>query len=152
MPRSHQLADLQYAIMRVLWHEGEATVSRVHEVLGSDRERALTTIATMLAKMEKKGVVAHKSVGRQFVYRAKVSEKDVRRSMVGELTRRLFLGDAAALVSHLLEEEEIDAGELEQIKARIAEKRSSEKTTADSRDPAQRIEPAERRRERRRGR
>ncbi len=122
MPRSHQLADLQYAIMRVLWREGEASVSRVHEVLGSDRERALTTIATMLAKMEKKGVVAHKTVGRQFLYRAKVSEADVRRSMVGELTRRLFLGDAAALVSHLLEEEEIDPGELERLKAQIAEK------------------------------
>jgi predicted transcriptional regulator len=122
MPRSHQLADLQYAIMRVLWRDGEASVAHVHEVLGSDKERALTTIATMLAKMEKKGVVAHKTVGRQFVYRARISEADVRRSMVGELTRRLFLGDAAALVSHLLEEEEIDPGELERLKAQIAEK------------------------------
>ena len=125
MPRSHQLADLQYAIMRVLWNEGEASVARVHEVLGADRDdrdRALTTIATMLAKMEKKGVVAHRSAGRLFLYRAKVSEADVRRSMVGELTQRLFLGDAAALVSHLLEEEEIDPGELERLKAQIAEK------------------------------
>src|SRR6185436_2129448 len=122
MPRSHQLADLQYAIMRVLWRDGEASVAHVHEVLGSDKERALTTIATMLAKMEKKGVVAHKTVGRQFVYRARISEADVRRSMFGELTRRLFLGDAAALVSHLLEEEEIDPGELERLKAQIAEK------------------------------
>lgn len=125
MPRSHQLADLQYAIMRVLWREGEASVARVHEVLGSDKERALTTIATMLAKMERKGVVGHRTVGRQFLYRARVSEEDVRRSMVGELTRRLFRGDAAALVSHLLEEEEIDPGELERLKALIAEKTAS---------------------------
>jgi BlaI family penicillinase repressor len=125
MPRSHQLAELQYAIMRVLWKEGEASVARVHEVLGPDRERALTTIATMLAKMEKKGVVAHRASGRQFLYRARVSEADVRRSMVGELTRRLFRGDAAALVSHLLEEEEIDATELQRLKSLIAEKSSA---------------------------
>jgi BlaI family transcriptional regulator, penicillinase repressor len=125
VPRSHQLADLQYSIMRVLWKEGEASVARVHEVLGPDKERALTTIATMLAKMEKKGVVAHKTSGRQFLYRAKVSEEDVRRSMVGELTRRLFLGDAAALVSHLLEEEEIDPAELQRLKSLIAEKTSA---------------------------
>src|SRR5262249_2853178 len=112
--------------MRVLWKEGEASVARVHEVLGADdKERALTTIATMLAKMEKKGVVAHKTSGRQFLYRAKVSEEDVRRSMVGELTRRLFLGDAAALVSHLLEEEEIDPEELQRLKSLIAEKTSA---------------------------
>ena len=122
MPRSHQLADLQYAIMRVLWKEGEASVARVQEALGPNRERALTTIATMLAKMEKKGVVAHRSVGRQFLYRSKVSEADVRRSMVGELTRRLFRGDAAALVSHLLSEEDIDREELDRLKALIAEK------------------------------
>lgn len=125
MPRSHQLADLQYAIMRVLWKEGEASVARVHEVLGSDKERALTTIATMLVKMERKGVVSHKTSGRQFLYRARVSEADVRRSMVGELTQRLFRGDAAALVSHLLEEEEIDPAELQRLKSLIAEKTSA---------------------------
>ena len=123
MPRSHHLADLQYAIMRVLWKEGEASVARVHETLGPDRRRALTTIATMLAKMEKKGVVAHRAAGRQFVYRARVSEAAVRRSMVGELKRRLFRGDAAALVSHLLTEEEVDPDEIERIQAMIAEKK-----------------------------
>jgi predicted transcriptional regulator len=122
MPRAHQLADLQYAIMRVLWSEGEASVARVQEALGPDRARALTTIATMLAKMEKKGVVAHRSAGRQFLYRARISEADVRRSMVGELTRRLFRGNAAALVSHLLSEEEIDPAELDRLRALIAEK------------------------------
>jgi len=124
VPRSHQLAELQHAIMRVLWKEGEASVARVQVALGPDRERALTTIATMLAKMEKKGVVAHRAAGRQFLYRARISEADVRRSMVGELTRRLFRGDAAALVSHLLEEEEIDPASLERLRALIAGKSS----------------------------
>jgi len=132
VPRSHQLADLQYAIMRVLWNEGEASVARVQEALGPERARALTTIATMLAKLEKKGVVAHRAIGRQFHYRAKISEADVRRSMVGELTRRLFRGDSAALVSHLLAEEEIDRDELDRLKALLAEK-SSAKSRAEAR-------------------
>jgi BlaI family transcriptional regulator, penicillinase repressor len=122
---THHLGDLQYAIMRVLWDEGEATVSRVQERLSSgdeERDRALTTIATMLTKMEKKGVVAHKSAGRQFVYRAKIEEKDVHRSMVADLTQRLFRGDFSALVSHLLTEQEIDKKEVERLKALIAER------------------------------
>lgn len=125
----HHLGDLQYAIMRVLWKEGEATVARVQERLssGEERDRALTTIATMLSKMEKKGVVAHKSSGRQFVYRALVEEKDVHRSMVHELTQRLFRGDFSALVSHLLSEQEIDKKELERLRAQIAEEQRKEK-------------------------
>ena len=127
MGGQHHLGDLQYAIMRVLWDEGEATVVRVQEALSDDRDRALTTIATMLTKMEKKGVVSHRTDGRQFVYKATVSEKDVHRSMVSDLTERLFQGDFTALVSHLLTEQEIDAAELKRLKAMIAERASKER-------------------------
>lgn len=127
MGDKHILGDLQHAIMRVLWAEGEATVARVQEALEEERDRALTTIATMLVKMEKKGIVAHRSEGRQFVYRPLVSEADVQRSMVGELTDMLFGGDVTALVSHLLTEQEIDDKELARLKALIAEHRSKER-------------------------
>jgi len=122
--RVHHLGELQYAIMRVLWAEAEATVARVQEVLATEgeRDRALTTVATMLTKMEKKGIVSHRTEGRQFVYRAKISEAAVQRSMVAALTERLFEGDFSALVSHLLTEQEIDAGEVERLKRLIAER------------------------------
>lgn len=126
MERSHSLGDLQHAIMRVLWDEKEATVARVHEALQDDKERALTTIATMLTKMEKKGVVTHRSEGRQFVYRATVSEAEVTRSMVADLTQRLFAGDVGALVGHLLTEQEIDGDELERLRELIATQEEQE--------------------------
>ncbi len=124
MGGQHSLGDLQYAIMRVLWDEGEATVARVQERLAeSERhERALTTIATMLTKMERKGVVDHRSEGRVFVYRALVEEDAVRRSMVSELTDRLFEGDYSQLVSHLLDAQDIDRKELERLKALLAQR------------------------------
>ena len=112
MARTHHLGELQLAIMRVLWERGEATVADVHQGLERPWRRALTTVATMLSKMEKKGVVEHRTEGRQFVYRATVSEREVRRSMVSDLTSRLFEGNAAALVSHLIDEQGIDPEEL----------------------------------------
>jgi BlaI family transcriptional regulator, penicillinase repressor len=117
---SHHLGDLQLAIMRSLWQKGEATVAEVHEDLEPERGLALTTIATMLAKLEKKGVLDHRMDGRRFVYRPLVDEDRVRRSMVAELTSQLFRGDVTALVNHLLSEHEIDSAELAQLKALIA--------------------------------
>ena len=117
------LGALQYAIMRVLWDEGEASVARVFEALPDEHRRALTTIATMLSKMEKKGVVTHRAEGRQFIYAPTVSETEVQRSMVSELTERAFGGDAALLVAHLLEEEEIDRRELARLTALVERKR-----------------------------
>lgn len=121
------LGDLQHAIMAVLWARGEATTAEVHEALRVERGLAFTTIATMLRKMEDKGVVAHRAEGRQFVYRPTVSEEQVRRSMVGELLERLFDGDPKALVAHLVSEHEIDAGELAALRRRLASPRRSTK-------------------------
>jgi len=112
--------------MRVLWDAGEATVAEVRDALSDERDRALTTIATMLTKLEKKGVVHHRTEGRQFVYRPLVTEAEVTRSMVNDLTKRVFDGDAAALVSHLLAEHEIEAGELSRLIRLVAERGEEE--------------------------
>ncbi len=119
-PVTHRLGDLQLAIMRVLWHRGESTVAEVHEALREERGLAPTTVATMLTKMEKKGVLDHRTEGRRFVYRPLVSESTVQRSMVSELKERLFGGNVTALVSHLLAEHELDAEELRRLKDLIA--------------------------------
>ena len=121
------LGDLQLAILRALWARGEATVAEVHAALASERGLAPTTIATMLKKMEKKGVVAHRSENRRFIYRAAVSEDAVTRSLVASLTERLFGGDALALVSHLVSEHDVDPGELDEIKSRVAAVKNKER-------------------------
>jgi predicted transcriptional regulator len=68
-------------------------------------------------------VVTHRAEGRQFIYAPTVSETEVQRSMVSELTERAFGGDAALLVAHLLEEEEIDRRELARLTALVERKR-----------------------------
>ncbi len=120
------LGDLQFAIMRVLWSRGAVSVADVHEALLDERGLAPTTIATMLVKLEKKGAVTHRVDGRKFLYEATVSEGEVRRSMVDELTQRLFDGQAAALVSHLLEERKISAGEVEELRRMLAARGNEE--------------------------
>jgi len=119
--RPRQLSDLQLAILRILWTEDEATVARVQEALSEERDLALTTVATLLSRLESRGVVTRRTEGRQFVYRAAVAEVDVRRSMVSALMDRLFAGDPAALVHHLIDEGRIDAEELARIE-RMLEK------------------------------
>jgi BlaI family transcriptional regulator, penicillinase repressor len=121
--QNHRLGDLQLAIMRVIWERGEASASEVHKALFDDRGLAVTTIKTMLRKMETRGVVTHRPDGRRFIYRATIVESDVRDGMVDDLVQRLFRGDSAALVNHLIEAGEIEAGELEELRARLARER-----------------------------
>ena len=126
MPR-HTLGDLQTAIMRILWARGRATVAEVHEALRAERPLAPTTIATMLRKMESKGVVRHVTEGRTFQYLPTVSEVQVRRSMVGALVERLFAGDPRELVAHLVSEREIEPRELDELRRRFGRGRKPER-------------------------
>jgi BlaI family transcriptional regulator, penicillinase repressor len=118
MKAPKNLGELQLAILRVLWSRDEAAVADVHAAL-ADRGLALTTIATMLRKMEDKRLVKHRENGRQFLYRSLVAPESVHKHMVGDLVDRLFDGDPLALVSHLVQEGEIDLDELEQLRARV---------------------------------
>ncbi len=115
-----RLSDLQLAVLAVLWNEEEATVARVREALENERDLAPTTVATILSRLEKRGIVERRTEGRQFVYRAAVSRQEVRRSMVAQITERLFAGDPASLVSHLVTEGEIDADQIAALRDRIA--------------------------------
>jgi BlaI family transcriptional regulator, penicillinase repressor len=116
------LSDPQFALMRVLWQRGEASVAEAAEALAPERRLAHTTVATMLTRLEKRGLVDARRDGRQLQYRARVAERDVRRSMVSGLLSTLFAGDAKALVAHLLREDEIEPNDLERVRELLARK------------------------------
>jgi predicted transcriptional regulator len=102
--------------MGVLWAQGEATTAHVHGAMSGDRSLAYTTVATLLRRLEARGLVSHRREGRQFVYAPAVSERAVRRSMVSRLLDSLFRGDRVALVSHLVGEDAVSSDELDAIR------------------------------------
>lgn len=119
-PTDIALSDLQIALMRVLWLRAEASVAEIAEVLAAERGLKYTTVATLLTRLERRGVVEQRREGRQLVYRALVSEPQVRRSMVADLVGSLFGGDARALVAHLVSEADIAPGDVERVRERLA--------------------------------
>ena len=119
MSGRHQLNELQLAILRVIWDRSEATVQEIWEALHAERGLAQTTVATMLSRLERRGVVTRRAQARQYHYRAAVTEQEVQHSMVGELTERLFDGDVTALVQHLLSGEDVSPGDIAKIRDMI---------------------------------
>lgn len=109
------LSELQLSLMRVLWARGEASTADVAEALRGERDLAHTTVATLLTRLEKRGLLTSRREGRALLYTPRVSQADVQRSMVGSLVDSLFAGRASALVSHLLDARGVDAKELAEL-------------------------------------
>ena len=116
MPDRQPLTELQIAILRLLWENGELTAAQIWEQLYAERKLAQTTVATIVARLQRRRILARRSKDKQFVYRALVTEADVRHSMVSELTERLFAGDVTALVSHLISARDMTPGDLARVK------------------------------------
>ncbi|MGZ0164544.1 MAG: BlaI/MecI/CopY family transcriptional regulator [Planctomycetales bacterium] len=122
--RRVKLADLQLAIMQVLWDREEATVAVVREAIEPRHSVAHTTVATMLSRMEADGYVAHRSEARANIYRPLIGREDAGQSMVSDLADRLFRGDRAQMMTHLLAGADITPEELARLKKLVRDKES----------------------------
>ncbi len=118
---THRLGDLQLRILQSLWVRPDASVADVHSELKPERDLAYTTIATMLRKMEARGLVTHREEGRSFLYRAKVAADEVSRSVGNHLVEKLFEGSLAGAVQHLLTTREVSRAELDELEKLIKE-------------------------------
>lgn len=114
-----ELSGRQLAIMRLLWQQGEQTVAQLQQLLEVDPPLAYSTVATVLSRMERKGLVKHRCEDRVFYYRAAVSQDRAGQKLVGELVSRVFGGSPSELVNHLLDTDQVDAKELQRIKQLI---------------------------------
>ena len=121
--RTYRLGNLQLKILKFLWDREAASVADVYDAVGQSAGLAYTTMATMLRKMEARGLVKHRSEGRRFIYQAAVKPDAVSRSMAGDLLERLFEGSLADMLSHLLAHREVSRDELANLERLIAERK-----------------------------
>ena len=105
--------------MNVIWERESATVAEVHDVLRASREIAYTTVLSTLRNLEKRGFLNHSVEGKAHRFFATVTRDEFTRSSVEQLVSRLFAGEPAQLMSHLLGSENLDRGAIERIKRLI---------------------------------
>jgi BlaI family penicillinase repressor len=118
-PTAPRLTEPQLEILRVLWQRSEATVVDIHQALQAERPLAPTTIATLLSRLEKRGLVTYRTEGRQYVYRALLKEEEAQQHALVAVTQGLFAGDVPSMVSQLLSSHEIRPGDLSRVRELI---------------------------------
>jgi predicted transcriptional regulator len=95
------LAPLELECLSVLWPLGEGTVRDIHRALAATRPRAYTTVMTIMDRLEQKGIVARRKVGKAFRYQAKLSAEEARLKAVEKIVEGFFDGSPEALAAHL---------------------------------------------------
>ena len=118
MPRSRSatLTEAELRLMNVLWSRGSATVHEILAALTRKPALAYNSVLTTIRILEKKGYVKHEKDGRAHVYTAQVGQKDATQVEVRHLLSRFFRNSRELLVLNILEDESIDAEELDRLR------------------------------------
>jgi predicted transcriptional regulator len=124
-------SDFELQILGVLWEGGPATVRQVLERLADGKERAYTSVLSVMQVMQKKGFLAAEKEpgGPAHVFTPLVSRAQVAGPLLRGLVARVFGGRTHAAVQQLLDEEQVSRDELEKLRELLdrAEARQQQK-------------------------
>ena len=103
MPRRATLSRLELRILEVLWGRGACSVREIHEALPARGRPALTTIQTMIYRLEhKQALRCVKRIGNANIFAAVISRDQAHTSLVEEFLS-LFDGHAKPVMARLVE-------------------------------------------------
>ncbi len=116
-------AEFELQVLGTLWEHGPGTVRQVMERLSDGKERAYTSVLSVMQVMQKKGLlaVADEREGLAHIFKPLVSREQVAVPLLRGLVTRIFGGSTRTAMQHLLNTEAIDASEIDAMRAMLDE-------------------------------
>src|SRR5262245_2414550 len=120
--RPPTIPDSELDVLKVLWDRGQGTVREILETLrAAGRQWSYATVATLLDRLENKGMVTSNRSELAFVYRPAITAQDVRQKRVKSLVDKLYQGEPSLLVLHLLKSHPLDPRQAREVRAVLEE-------------------------------
>jgi len=112
-----RVPNSELEVLQVLWTETSSTAKRISEaLLGRGRSVSVSSVQTLLRRLEARGLVAHRAEGKTFRYVATCRPDTVRAAHARDLVDRMFGGAVGGFVTQLIEEEDLSDEELRELR------------------------------------
>jgi BlaI family penicillinase repressor len=119
-PAAEQPTELELRILKILWGKSPQLVRDIRDELAKlGRDIAHTSVITTLNTMVKKRIVIRKREGNAFLFSPRITREQVSRSVLGDIVNRVFDGSAKAVLLGVFEQNDIDRGELKELRKLI---------------------------------
>jgi len=116
------LHELESEVMEEVWRQEEVTVRQVLEALNAGaRERAYTTIMTIMTRLDRKGLLSRRRAGKTDIYKPRMSREDYQRARARAGVSDLVADYGDLALAHFARElDSLDAERRRQLR-RLAE-------------------------------
>jgi predicted transcriptional regulator len=117
MSKKAQPSNLEMQVLLVLWARGPLGARQVLEELPDKKERAYTTVLSVMQVMEKKGLLRHETEGNRHIYAPTVKKSEVLGTFLRGMVTNIFGGSAANAMQHLLQDTPVSEEEIQEMRA-----------------------------------
>ena len=108
-----ELTKAEEQVMQAIWKVGQGFANEI--VAAVEGEAAYNTVLTVVRILEQKGFVAHETFNRSNRYYPLVKREEYMQQQLGRLTRSYVGSSPRALVSFLVDKNEVSLEDLEAI-------------------------------------
>ena len=119
------LAPAEWEVMKTLWEHGPMAARDVFAALPESNEWAYKTVKTLLSRLVAKGAVDYDQVGNSYLYRAAAGREEVTKEEVRGVFQRIMGEAVSPVLAHFIEQADLSADEIEQLKKQLDDKKSS---------------------------
>ncbi len=111
-----QISDAEWLVMNLIWDEQPLESKQVIARLGESTDWSAATIKTMLHRLVKKGALTFETEGKRYLYQAHVKRRECVRQASRSFLQRVFSGQAAPALLHLVRDSQLTHEEVAQIR------------------------------------
>ncbi len=108
--------------MKAVWRLEAATAKEIVESLKGCADWKPKTIHTLITRLTRKGALSAAKVGREYVFKPRVSELSCRLAASRSFLARVFDGEIAPFLACFLQRHKLTRGELAELKALLEDK------------------------------
>ena len=111
------LTQNEWLVMEALWAAPATLMELVHALGQNPPGWAKSTTATMVRRMEEKGLIAHDTEGKTKVFRPAVSRNEAVLAETRTLLDKAFSGSVGLLVNTLVQQESLTKADIDALYA-----------------------------------
>lgn len=114
MEKQATLNHSEWLVMEYLW-EKPCTLMELVAALGTSVGWSKSTVATVVRRMEEKGIISHAEQGRAKVFSPALSREDVTTRETKNLLQRAYNGSVGLLVSAMAESNTLTKADIDEL-------------------------------------
>ena len=114
MEKQAVLSASEWQVMQQLWKRPH-TLMELVAVLEKDVGWSKSTVATMVRRMEEKGIISYTEQGRTKIFSPNLSREDVAARETNNLLRRAYNGSIGMLVNAMAQRNDLTKADIEEL-------------------------------------